>query len=155
MRGGPLIVYGDGSQTRSFCYISDMVTALMRLMSTPDQVTGPINLGNPEEVSVIEVAEKIIAATGSPSTIAFQALPRDDPTRRRPDISAARKLLDWHPLVSLDLGLERTIGYFIARQQATAIEMRERTAVRDEPFDGGFALANPRRKFLLSERGPR
>ena len=94
MRGGPLIVYGDGSQTRSFCYISDMVTALMRLMSTPDQVTGPINLGNPEEVSVIEVAEKIIAATGSPSTIAFQALPRDDPTRRRPDISAARKLLE-------------------------------------------------------------
>jgi UDP-glucuronate decarboxylase len=140
LRGQPLTVYGNGSQTRSFCYISDMVTALMRLMNTPDQVTGPINLGNPEEVSVLEVAERIITATGSSSTIDFQALPQDDPTRRRPDISAARMLLDWHPLISLDLGLERTIGYFLARLQARPSEIRERTVVRDEPVDGGFAL---------------
>ena len=89
LRGEPLTVYGDGSQTRSFCYIEDMVEALFRLMQSPADVTGPMNLGNPEEISVLEVAKRVIDMTGSASRIVFQPLPQDDPTRRRPDISIA------------------------------------------------------------------
>ncbi|MCS6878582.1 MAG: SDR family oxidoreductase [Geminicoccaceae bacterium] len=108
----PLTVYGDGSQTRSFCYVDDLVDGLIRLMDTPDQITGPINLGNPAEFTILELAEKVIDKTGSRSRIEFRPLPPDDPAQRQPDITRARELLGWQPKVSLDEGLVRTIAYF-------------------------------------------
>jgi UDP-glucuronate decarboxylase len=113
LRGEPLTVYGDGTQTRSFCYVSDMIRGLMDMMEAPD-LTGPINLGNPEEHPISEVAERIIRMTGSSSSIAHQPLPADDPVRRRPDISLAQTRLNWTPGVDLEEGLERTIAYFKA-----------------------------------------
>jgi UDP-glucuronate decarboxylase len=107
-----ITVYGDGSQTRSFCYVDDLVDGLMRLMAAPDEVTGPINLGNPAEFTIRELAEKIIAMTGSPSRIVQRPLPEDDPRQRQPDIGKAQKLLDWRPTVALGDGLQKTIGYF-------------------------------------------
>jgi UDP-glucuronate decarboxylase len=120
LRCEPLSVYGDGRQTRSFCYIEDMVRALIALMDSPEDVTGPVNLGNPEEVPVLEVAERIIAATGSSSTIHFHPLPIDDPRRRRPEIERARSLLDWAPQVRLSMGLLRTIEDFAQRLRQPA-----------------------------------
>jgi UDP-glucuronate decarboxylase len=105
-------MYGDGSQTRSFCYIDDLVEGLLRLMTTPDEITGPVNLGNPVEHSIRELADKIINLTGGRSRLVLRPLPENDPRRRRPDISLARKLLDWKPRVSLDEGLARTIAWF-------------------------------------------
>ena len=112
LRGAPLTVYGDGSQTRSFCYVDDLVEGLLRLMDTPDEVTGPVNLGNPAEFTVLQLAEKVIELTGSRSRIVRRPLPPDDPARRRPDITRARQLLDWQPTVPLDEGLRRTIAWF-------------------------------------------
>jgi len=111
LSGKPLTVYGDGSQTRSFCYISDMVEALVRLMGSP-AYTGPTNLGNPEERSVIEIARLVKEMTGSDSPIIFKELPPDDPKVRRPDITKARRELGWGPTVGLDEGLRATIAYF-------------------------------------------
>ena len=112
LRGDPLTVYGEGEQTRSFCYVSDLIEAMMRMMDQ-DESTGPVNIGNPQEVTIIELAEQIRSATGSQSEILRKPLPSDDPTRRRPDISLAQKLLDgWQPVVPLAQGLERTIAYF-------------------------------------------
>ena len=108
----PLTVYGDGRQTRSFCYVSDMVEALIRLMDSDDDVTGPVNLGNPHEVPVIELADRLIAMTGSSASIVFKPLPPDDPSRRRPDIGRARRLLHWEPRQPLDEGLAATVEYF-------------------------------------------
>lgn len=108
----PLTVYGDGSQTRSFCYVSDMVEALIRLMETDDAVTGPVNLGNPHEVPVIELADRVIAMTGTSAPIVFKPLPPDDPSRRRPDIDYARSVLRWEPRHPLDEGLAVTVEYF-------------------------------------------
>ncbi len=116
LRGEPLTIYGDGSQTRSFCYIDDMIEGLVRLMQSPAEVTGPINLGNPEEISVLEVANRVRDMTGSSSPIVFQPLPQDDPTRRRPDISVARRTLGWLPKISFDHGLRQTVAYFAGRQ---------------------------------------
>ena len=107
-----LTIYGDGCQTRSFCYVSDLVDAIVRLMETPENFTGPVNLGNPAEITVTELAEKIIDLTGSSSRITYHELPNDDPTRRRPDISLAREKLQWEPTVSLAEGLSKTITYF-------------------------------------------
>jgi UDP-glucuronate decarboxylase len=115
LRGEPITVYGSGSQTRSFCFVDDLIEGLLRLMAAPDEVTGPINLGNPHEVSVLELAEKVIAMTGSRSRIEFRPLPADDPRQRQPDIGAAKRLLDWQPKVALEEGLERTIAYFERR----------------------------------------
>ena len=112
LRGEPLTVFGDGSQTRSFCYVTDLIEGLVRLMATPDAVTGPVNLGNPGEFTVRELAEKIIALTGSRSRIESLPLPPDDPKQRQPDIGLARKTLGWEPKVALDEGLRRTIEYF-------------------------------------------
>ncbi len=112
LRGEPVTVYGDGSQTRAFCYVDDMVDGCLKLMATSDEVTGPVNLGNPDEVSVGELAEKVIALTGSKSKITYQPLPTDDPTQRCPDISLAHRLLGWKPKVSLAEGLKKTIDYF-------------------------------------------
>jgi UDP-glucuronate decarboxylase len=112
LKGESITVYGDGSQTRSFCYVDDLVEGFLRLMQAPDDVTGPINLGNPVEIPVRELAERIIRMIGSQSTIEYRPLPVDDPMQRRPDISRAKNLLDWAPTVSLEIGLERTITYF-------------------------------------------
>jgi UDP-glucuronate decarboxylase len=115
LRGEPITVYGSGSQTRSFCFVDDLIEGLLRLMAAPDEITGPINLGNPHEVSVLELAEKVIAMTGARSRIEFRPLPADDPRQRQPDIGAAKRLLDWEPKVPLDEGLDRTIAYFEKR----------------------------------------
>jgi len=117
LRGEDLTVYGDGSQTRSFCYVSDLIQALLALIGTED-LTGPVNLGNPEEHSILEVAEKIIKLSKSASKIVHRPLPADDPARRRPDISLAKKKLSWAPQVKLDEGLERTIAYFKDKLQS-------------------------------------
>ena len=108
----PITVFGDGSQTRSFCYRDDLVDGLIRLMESPSDVTGPVNLGNPVEFTMLELAEHVIALTGSNSEIVFRPLPPDDPRQRRPDISRARSLLGWEPTLPLADGLERTVAYF-------------------------------------------
>lgn len=112
LRGEEITIYGTGDQTRSFCYVDDLVDALIRLMETPAEFTGPVNLGNPEEISIRELAEKIIALTGSRSDIILKPLPEDDPLQRQPDISLARMRLGWEPKVGLAEGLRRTAGYF-------------------------------------------
>jgi UDP-glucuronate decarboxylase len=112
LRGEPLTVFGDGSQTRSFCYVDDMVDGLIRLMNSPTEVTGPVNLGNPGEFTMLELAKKVLALAGSDSPIEHHPLPSDDPVRRRPDITRARELLGWQPAVPLDDGLAKTIAYF-------------------------------------------
>jgi len=112
LRGEPITVYGDGKQTRSFCYVDDLVDGLTRLMETERAFTGPVNLGNPEEFSMLELAERINRLTKSKSRIKFRPLPQDDPRQRRPDIGLARKRLKWKPKVSLDDGLKETIRYF-------------------------------------------
>ncbi len=108
----PITVFGDGQQTRSFCYVTDLIEGLIRLMNSPESFTGPVNLGNASEFSVLELAEKIISLTGSRSKIESRPLPADDPEQRQPDISLARKELDWAPIVGLDEGLKKTIEYF-------------------------------------------
>jgi len=112
LKNEDITIYGDGSQTRSFCYVSDMIEAFVKMMATPHEVTGPINLGNPGEFTMIELAEKVIKLTNSKSKLVYKPLPKDDPVRRKPDISKAEKILDWHPKVPLDEGLEKTIAYF-------------------------------------------
>jgi UDP-glucuronate decarboxylase len=112
LRGDPLTVFGDGLQTRSFCYVDDLVEGLIRLMNSPLGVTGPVNLGNPGEFTMVELAKKVLALTGSHSPIEHHPLPADDPVRRRPDITRARELLGWEPAVSLDEGLSPTVEYF-------------------------------------------
>jgi UDP-glucuronate decarboxylase len=112
LRGDPITLFGDGTQTRSFCYVDDLVEGLIKLMNTPADVTGPINLGNPKEFSVAELAEKIIQLTNSRSRIEFRPLPVDDPKQRQPDIALARKALDWNPKIELEEGLRAAIAYF-------------------------------------------
>jgi UDP-glucuronate decarboxylase len=112
LRGEDLTIYGDGTQTRSFCYADDLVEGFIRLMNSPDSVVGPINLGNPGEFTMIELAEKVLRLTGSKSKLVNMPLPEDDPKQRRPDISKAKQHLDWEPTVALEQGLERTIAYF-------------------------------------------
>jgi UDP-glucuronate decarboxylase len=112
LHGEPLTVFGDGEQTRSFCYVDDLVTGLVALMGTGDDVTGPVNLGNPGEFTMVELATKVLELVGSGSELKYLPLPADDPVRRRPDIGRARELLGWSPTISLDEGLARTIAYF-------------------------------------------
>jgi UDP-glucuronate decarboxylase len=112
LQGEPLTLYGDGGQTRSFCFVDDLVEGFIRLMGTDDSVTGPVNIGNPHEITVSELAHTIIRMTGSNSVIRYLPLPQDDPTQRCPDITLARSLLDWEPKVELEVGLGRTIDYF-------------------------------------------
>jgi len=112
LRGQPITLFGDGSQTRSFCYVDDLIDALIRLMDSPDDFTGPVNLGNPREFTILELAEAVIRLTGSSSRIVFGPLPQDDPRQRQPDISLARKTLEWEPRTPLDKGLTHTIEYF-------------------------------------------
>jgi UDP-glucuronate decarboxylase len=112
LKNEPITVYGDGSQTRSFCYIDDLVDGIFKMMNSPDDFTGPVNLGNPEEYRIIELAKKIIELTGSRSRIIFKPLPQDDPRRRRPDITLARAKLGWEPSTPIEEGLKKTIHYF-------------------------------------------
>ena len=114
LRNQPITIFGDGSQTRSFCYVDDLIDGLWRLMNSPDEITGPVNLGNPREFTIRELAEKIISLTGSSSSLVFEPLPQDDPRQRQPDISLARKQLAWEPKIPLEQGLTRTIEYFSA-----------------------------------------
>jgi UDP-glucuronate decarboxylase len=114
LKGEPLTVYGDGSQTRSFCYVADLIDGLVRIMDSED-LMGPINLGNPEEIAIAELAKKVIEITGASSSIAFKPLPSDDPVRRSPDISLAREKLGWEPKIGLDEGLAKTVAYFCSK----------------------------------------
>ena len=112
LKGEPITLYGEGQQTRSFCYVDDLVEAFLRLMATGDDVTGPINLGNPGEFTIRALAEKVLELTGSRSRIEFRPLPQDDPQQRQPDIAKAKAILDWEPTIPLEQGLVRTIAYF-------------------------------------------
>ena len=112
LRNEPITIYGKGDQTRSFCYVDDMVEVLLRLMASPDEFCGPVNVGNPGEFSILELAQKVLEMTGSRSELVYKPLPHDDPTRRQPDISLAREQLGWEPQVKLEQGLAPTIAYF-------------------------------------------
>ncbi len=112
IKNEPITIYGDGTQTRSFCYVDDLIEGFIRLMNTEDEETGPVNLGNPGEFTMLELAEEIIKQTNSRSQLVFKALPADDPVRRQPDISLANSLLGWKPTIPLEEGLRKTIDYF-------------------------------------------
>jgi UDP-glucuronate decarboxylase len=114
LKGEPITVFGKGDQTRSFCFVDDLVEAFIRLMDTSDEFTGPVNLGNPGEFTILELAETVIRLTASKSKIVFEPLPQDDPLQRQPDIALAREKLGWEPKIALEEGLERTIAYFKA-----------------------------------------
>lgn len=120
LRGEDLTVYGDGSQTRSFCYVDDLVEGFIRFMNQ-DECVGPMNLGNPGEFTMLQLAEKVLSLVGGPSKICHKPLPQDDPKQRRPDITLAKKILNWEPQVALDQGLEKTIAYFKKIGVGTAI----------------------------------
>jgi len=107
-----ITVYGDGRQTRSFCFVDDLIDGLFRLMNSPDDFTGPVNIGNPGEYTILELADKIITLTGAKSTVVYKPLPQDDPLQRKPDITLAREKLGWNPVTDLENGLQRTIDYF-------------------------------------------
>ena len=112
LRGENITVFGDGAQTRSFCYVDDLVEGLIRMMSSPAGFTGPVNIGKPQEFTVLQLAQKVISITNSPSQIVFRPLPQDDPIQRRPDITLAREKLGWEPHIQLDEGLKKTVAYF-------------------------------------------
>ena len=112
LEGNDITIYGDGSQTRSFCYVSDLVEGIVRLMNSDESITGPINIGNPSEFTVNQLAQMIVEMTKSKSTIVYKPLPEDDPKKRKPDITLANKQLDWSPTIGIQEGLERTIKYF-------------------------------------------
>ena len=112
LKGEPITIYGDGQQTRSFCYIDDLIDGVVRLMDAPDDVTGPMNLGNPGEFSIAQLADLVVKMTGAKSKIEFRPLPEDDPMQRCPDIGFAKRALGWEPTVALAQGLEKTIAYF-------------------------------------------
>ena len=112
LKGDPITIFGNGSQTRAFCYVDDLVDGLIRLMNTPDVLTGPVNLGNPGEFTIIELAEQVLELTGSSSEIHYEPLPQDDPQQRKPDIRLAGEALGWEPKIPLKEGLQKTIDYF-------------------------------------------
>jgi UDP-glucuronate decarboxylase len=118
LKGEPITIYGDGSQSRSFCFVSDLVDGLLGLMNTPDDVTGPCNLGNPAEFTMLELAQLVIELTGTKSQLTTHPLPQDDPRQRQPNIAYARELLNWRPKIELREGLEKTIGYFHDQMKA-------------------------------------
>ena len=112
LKGEPITLYGNGSQTRSFCYVDDLIEGFVRLMASPDDVTGPINIGNPGEFTIRELAEKVLALTGSRSELVHRPLPENDPMQRQPDITRAKAMLGWEPTIALEQGLKKTIAYF-------------------------------------------
>src|SRR4051812_2243751 len=153
LRGEPITLYGDGSQTRSFCYMSDTVEAFLRLMDTGDDFTGPVNIGNPHECTVRELAERIIALTNSSSKIVSAPLPSDDPCRRCPDITIARRALGWEPHVQLNEGLVRTIEYFDRLLAGSAESYTPAQHPRQAPEDGERRNGDRRRNHLQYVRG--
>jgi UDP-glucuronate decarboxylase len=112
LQGEDITIYGDGQQTRSFCYVDDLIEAMLRMMNTPVGFIGPVNIGNPDEFTMLELAEKVVSLTGSKSKLRFERLPSDDPKQRQPDITLAKRELDWQPRVNLEDGLRETIAYF-------------------------------------------
>jgi len=112
LQGKPITIYGDGTQSRSFCYVDDLIEVFVRLMNTADDFTGPVNIGNPKEFTILELAQKVIELTGSKSELIYEPLPHDDPRQRQPDISLAKKVTGWEPMVKLEEGLKETIKYF-------------------------------------------
>jgi UDP-glucuronate decarboxylase len=120
LKGEPLTIYGSGSQTRSFCYVDDLIDGLVRLMNSADSVTGPVNMGNPVEFTIADLARQIVEKTGSRAQLEYREHPADDPKQRRPDISKARDLLGWEPKVALEEGLKQTIAYFRSVPEAAA-----------------------------------
>ena len=128
LRGEDITLYGDGMQTRAFCYVDDLVDGFVRMMATPDEVTGPINLGNPHEIPVRTLAEQVVRLTGSRSRLVHRSLPEDDPMQRCPDIGLARRVLDWQPQVALEDGLSRTIAYFDRLLSAATLPLSLETA---------------------------
>lgn len=141
IRGEPITVYGDGSQTRSFCYVEDMIDGLMRLMKSEEGFVGPVNLGNPEELTCLALARRIVRLAASQSQIVFKPLPTDDPRRRRPDILLARQALGWAPRVRLDVGLRRTLAYYRGRAVAGAPAYSLKDAAQRP---AGVAAATPK-----------
>lgn len=131
LRNRPMTIHGDGSQTRSFCYVDDLIEGVMRLMDSADGFTGPVNLGNPHEVTVLELAERILDITGSRSRLVRKPMPTDDPTRRCPDIGLARETLGWSPEVKLDEGLRRTVAWFEANLSDVRLKTMTVEANRD------------------------
>ncbi len=125
LEGKPITIYGDGSQTRSFCYVDDLIEGFLRLMNSPADITGPINLGNPGEFTILQLAETVIRLTGSKSRIEHRPLPQDDPKQRQPDITRAKSLLDWQPTIPLEEGLRRTIAYFEMQQDRQKVRPAE------------------------------
>jgi UDP-glucuronate decarboxylase len=115
LKGEPITIYGKGTQTRSFCYVDDLITGFLKMMGTPDSFTGPVNIGNPGEFTIKELAEKVIKLTGSRSKLVYRPLPQDDPLQRCPDITLAKKHLKWQPTIQLEEGLKKTIAYFEKR----------------------------------------
>jgi UDP-glucuronate decarboxylase len=140
LRGRPLTVFGDGSQTRSFCYVADLVDGLIKLMGSPADLTGPINLGNPREFTIGELATLVLRKTASKSTIEHCPAPEDDPKRRKPDITKAKDLLHWQPAVSLEKGLEATIAYFRQLEASRVEPERNRWVMADVPRERAAGL---------------
>jgi UDP-glucuronate decarboxylase len=136
LKGEDITIYGNGTQTRSFCYVDDLIEAMIRSMDTPDDFTGPINIGNPREFTMLALAEQVLRLTGSKSKIVFKPLPPDDPKQRQPDIGLARSVLNWSPRVELKDGLAATIRYFRTRVDAAAPKIQTR----------------PRRKAIATDR---
>ena len=112
LKNKDITIYGDGNQTRSFCFVDDLISAMLLIMNTGDEFTGPINIGNPDEITIQEIAEKIVNVTNSNSKIVYKPLPEDDPRQRKPDISLAKKEINWSPITDLEKGLRQTISYF-------------------------------------------
>ena len=138
LRGEDITLYGDGNQTRSFCYVDDLVAGMVKMMESPDEVTGPVNIGNPFELTIKGLAEQVIALTGSRSRLVFRELPQDDPRRRRPDISKAKELLGWEPKTAVEDGLKATIAYFDG-------QLRENAEIAAGGRKSSMALAYSRR----------
>jgi UDP-glucuronate decarboxylase len=122
LKGRDITIYGSGEQTRSFCYVDDLIDGFIRLMDTDENVTGPINLGNPVEFTMLQLAERVLELTESSSSLIFKPLPQDDPRQRQPDITQAKEILNWQPMVMLDDGLKKTINYFDRLLVAKAAE---------------------------------
>jgi UDP-glucuronate decarboxylase len=118
LQGNDITIYGDGSQTRSFCYVDDLITGMIALMNSPKEIVGPINIGNPNEFSILELVKEVASLTGSKSKVVQLPLPEDDPRQRRPDITKAKEILNWVPKVQLKEGLEKTIEYFVALEKS-------------------------------------
>ena len=155
----PITVYGDGHQTRSFCFVNDMVDGLVSLMDSDPDLTGPINLGNPHEVTVLHLAQRILLLTGSKSRICFEPLPQDDPIRRQPDITRAREALDWQPRTGLNTGLRATIAYFRRLlEESVAGTQKRKTVLVDESVrlvQRIIPLAEERRAAAVREASPK